>query len=239
MEWTDEGVVLGAKSHGETNVVVELFTQDHGRHLGLLHGGQSRKKVPTIQCGNLVNLTWKSRLSEQLGYLTLELKNCYSVQAMEDPPALAALSSLCSLLRLLPERDPHSILYEVTVLFLSYLNDASVWPAVYVRWEVVLLQELGFGLDLSQCASTGVTENLIYVSPKSGRAVSQSAGAPYHDRLLPLPSFLSQERSARLTKEDLSHGLALTGHFLETRILAARGIQLPEARGRILKFSNI
>lgn len=237
MEWTDEGVVLGVKPHGETNVVVELFTQEHGRHLGLLHGGRSRKKSPLIQCGNHVSLTWRARLSEQLGYLTLELKNCYSVHAMEDPPALAALSSLCSLLRLLPERDPHPILYDVTLLFLGYLEDRSVWPAIYIRWEVILLQELGFGLDLSQCASTGAREDLIYVSPKSGRAVSQSAGAPYHDRLLPLPSFLSQERTDRLTSEDLSHGLALTGHFLETRILSARGISLPESRSRILKFS--
>jgi DNA repair protein RecO (recombination protein O) len=153
---------------------------------------------------------------------------------MEDAPALAGLTSLAALARLLPERDPHPNLYEVTLFVLGFIDDRSVWPALYVRWELVLLEELGFGLDLSECAATGSNDSLIYVSPKSGRAVSASAGEPYKDRLLRLPAFLTRSRQAGVMPGDVRDGLALTGHFLTTRVFQTRGVEMPEARKRLV-----
>jgi DNA repair protein RecO (recombination protein O) len=234
MQWSDEGIILSVRPHGETAVVVELWTRNHGRHLGLVHGGRSRKLRPILQTGNHVDATWKARLADQLGHLTIELRRGFAAEVMDDPPALSALSSLTSLTRLLPERDPHPNLYEVTLFVLGFLQDASVWPALLVRWELALLDELGFGLDLSECAATGANDQLIYVSPKSGRAVSASAGEPYRDRMLALPRFLTKQRGGAVTTADVLAGLALTGHFLESRVLAARGERLPDARQRVL-----
>jgi DNA repair protein RecO (recombination protein O) len=152
---------------------------------------------------------------------------------MEDPLALAGLSSIAALARLLPERDPHPSLYEVTLFVLGFLDDATVWPALYVRWELALLDELGFGLDLTECAATGSNDRLIYVSPKSGHAVSESAGEPYKDKLLSLPAFLARSRGAHVQAEDIRAGLALTGYFLESRVLAPRGAALPDVRARL------
>jgi DNA repair protein RecO (recombination protein O) len=233
MHWSDEGVILSIRPHGETAAVAELFTRSHGRHLGLVHGGRSRKQRPVLQIGNHVDAAWKGRLPEQLGHITVELRRGYAASAMADGEALSALTSMCTLIRLLPERDPHPSLYEITLFVLSFLDDASVWPALMVRWELALLDELGFGLDLSTCAATGTSENLIYVSPKSGRAVSAAAGEAYHDRLLRLPPFLAKGRQGAVTPDDVRDGFALTGHFLETRVLAPRGETLPEARGRL------
>jgi DNA repair protein RecO (recombination protein O) len=173
-------------------------------------------------------------LAEHLGHMTIELRRGYAAAAMEDPAALAGLTSMCALARLLPERDPHPALYEITLFVLGFLDDVTVWPALMVRWELALLQELGFGLDLSTCAATGVNDQLIYVSPKSGRAVSESAGEPYKDRMLALPRFLTSARDRHATQQDVADGFALTGYFLEQRLLAPRGEHLPESRGRIL-----
>src|SRR6476660_1284392 len=233
MQWSDEGVVLSVRSHGETAAVAELFTRGHGRHLGLVHGGRSRKLRPILQIGNHVEATWKARLSEHLGHATLELRQAYAASALDDPLALTGLTSLCSLARLLPERDPHPNLYEVTLFVLSFLDDATVWPALMVRWEMALLDELGFGLDLSSCAATGGNDSLVYVSPQSGRAVSASAGEPCKDRLLALPAFLTQGRQAAVTRVDMLAGLALTGHFLESRVLQPRDMTMPEPRVRL------
>jgi DNA repair protein RecO (recombination protein O) len=233
MNWSDEGVILSVRPHGETAAVVELFTRAHGRHLGLVHGGRSRKARPVLQIGNHVDASWKARLSEHLGHMSLELRHGYAAPAMESAPALAGLSALCTLARLMPERDPHPNLYEVTLFVLGYLDDDEVWPALLVRWELALLEELGFGLDLTECAATGGNDGLIYVSPKSGRAVSASAGEPYKDRLLPLPQFLLAGRQAQVTAEDVVRGLALTGHFLEARVLRPRGEDMPEVRHRL------
>lgn len=235
MHWSDEGIVLSVKAHGETAAVVELFTRTHGRHLALVHGGRSRKLRPILQIGNHVDATWKARLSEHLGHATVELRRGYAALAMEDPGALTCLTSLAALTRLLPERDPHPSLYEVTLFVLSFLDDDSVWPALYVRWELALLDELGFGLDLSECAATGANDQLIYVSPKSGRAVSASAGEPYRDRLLPLPAFLTGARQSGVTPSDVLAGLELTGHFLETRVLRPREAALPVARQQLVE----
>jgi DNA repair protein RecO (recombination protein O) len=233
MQWSDEGVILSVKPHGETAAVAELFTRSHGRHLGLVHGGRSRKLRPVLQIGNHVDASWKARLSEHLGHVTVELRHGYAAAAMEDATALAGLTSLCALARLLPERDPHPSLYEVTLFVLGFLDDQSVWPALAVRWELALLEELGFGLDLSSCAATGSADDLVYVSPKSGRAVSGAAGDPYKDRLLALPAFLRKGRPGSVSQSDIEAGLALTGHFLKSRVLAPRGETMPEARVRL------
>ncbi|AHB49481.1 DNA repair protein RecO [Hyphomicrobium nitrativorans NL23] len=236
MNWSDEGIVLSVRPHGETASVVELLTRAHGRHLGLVHGGRSRKARPVLQIGNHVAITWKARLADHLGHMQVELIRGYAATAMDEPAALSGLTSLTAMARLLPERDPHPNLYEVTLFVLAYLDDASVWPALLVRWELALIGELGFGLDLTECASTGANDGLIYVSPKSGRAVSASAGEPYRERLLSLPSFLLPGRKAPLAPGDIEAGFALTGHFLETRVLQPRGEELPEARARMLTY---
>ena len=235
MNWSDEGIVLSVRPHGETAAVVELFTRMHGRHTGLVHGGRSHKKRPVLQTGNHVDASWKGRLAEHLGHMTLELRTGYAGAAMESADALAGLTSLAALARLLPERDPHPNLYEITLFVLGFLDDPSVWPALLVRWELALLSELGFGLDLEECAATGTNDALIYVSPKSGRAVSASAGEPYRDRLLPLPAFLLKGRRSGtgVSETDVVNGLKLSSYFLEQRVLAPREIGMPEPRIRL------
>lgn len=234
MEWTDEGVVLTVRAHGETAAVAELFTRANGRHMGLVHGGRSRRLRPVLQSGNHVEATWRARIADNLGHFAIELRRGYAAVAMESSARLAALSSMCELLRTLPERDPHPNLYEITLFVLGFLDDDSVWPALMVRWELALLDELGFGLDLETCAATGVRDDLIYVSPKSGRAVSESAGEPYKDRLLALPPFLVSGRSEQVVDRDIGAGFALSGHFLETRVFQARERPLPEPRLRLV-----
>ncbi len=234
MEWTDEGVILSVRAHEETAAVVELFARAHGRHMGLVHGGRSRRLRPVLQLGNHVEATWRARIADQLGHFSIELRRGYAASAMEDASRLMALSSMCELLRLLPERDPHPNLYEVTLFVLGFLDDDSVWPALLVRWELALLNELGFGLDLTTCAASGCAEDLIYVSPKSGRAVSAKAGEPYKDRLLKLPKFLVKARSGAIQAEDITAGLALSGHFLETRVFLPRDQGLPDPRVRLV-----
>lgn len=233
MDWSDEGIILGVRPHGETASVVELLTRGHGRHLGLVHGGRSRRMRPVLQSGNHVDATWKGRLAEHLGHMALETRRAYAAEVMDHPLPLAGLAALTTLARLLPERDPHPSLYEVSLFVLGFLDEPEVWPALLVRWELALLEELGFGLDLTACAATGTNDDLIYVSPKSGRAVSASAGEPYHDRLLALPSFLRGRSQGTVSRSDLAAGFALTGHFLETRILGPRGETLPEVRSRL------
>lgn len=235
MQWSDEAIILSVRPHGETSAVAELFTRNHGRHLGLVQGGRSRRLRPVLQAGNEVEATWKARLSEHLGQLAIEPVRSHAATALDRPLALKGLSSLAALLRLLPERDPHPALYEVTLFVLAYLDEDEVWPAVYARWELALLSELGFALDLTKCAQTGVTENLHYVSPRSGRAVSAEAGAPYRDKLLRLPAFLRGTGATRLAPGDLADALALTGAFLETRVAEARNERLPAQRERLVE----
>jgi DNA repair protein RecO (recombination protein O) len=234
MLWADEGVLLSVRSHGETAAIAEVFTRSHGRHLGLVHGGQSRRLRPTLQTGNQVDITWKARLSENLGSIGIELRRSFGAESMDDPARLSALTSLCALTRLLPEREPHANLYEVTLFVLGFLDDPSVWPALLVRWELALLDSLGYGLDLSRCADRGVNDDLAYVSPKSGRAVSRSSGEPYHDRMLALPQFLTGRGMPHVDNVEIAAGFALTGHFLMSRVLLPRGLELPEPRGRLL-----
>lgn len=233
MQWTDEGVILSVRSHGETAAIVEVLTREHGRHLGLVHGGRSRKARPVLQQGNHVALDWRGRVAEHLGTFTIEPRRSFATEAMDSPAALTGLMSLCALARRLPERDPHPNLYEITLFVLGFLDDVSVWPALIVRWELVLLDELGFGLDLARCAVSGNQTDLIYVSPKSGRAVSREAGEAYRDRLLALPGFLTGASAAGVTVGDIVSGLKLTEYFLETRVYKPDGDSLPEPRQRL------
>jgi DNA repair protein RecO (recombination protein O) len=236
MEWCDEGVILSVRPHGETGAVLELFTRTHGRHLGLVHGGRSRRLRPILQTGSHVDATWKARLADHLGHFAVELRRGFAAGIMDDAAALAALTSVAALTRLLPERDPHPNLYEITLFVLGFLDERAVWPALLVRWELALLEELGFGLDLATCAATGGTADLVYVSPKSGRAVSAAAGEPYKGRLLRLPAFLRAGSAGEVTLKDVRAGFALTGHFLETRVLRPRDQALPQARLRLLAY---
>ena len=233
MDWNDEGIFLSAKPLGEANTVAELFTLGHGRHLGLVRGGRSRRVRPLLQTGNLLRVTWRARLSEHLGGFNVELLEANAVRILDDPVALAAIGSVAGLARLLPERDPHPELYAATLAIVHAFDDASVWLTLFVRWELQLLGELGFGLDLSECAATGTDADLVYVSPRSGRAVSRDAGQPYCSRLLKLPAFLL-DATAPASEADILAGLALTGHFLERDVLEPHGLSMPQARERLI-----
>ena len=234
MDWTDDGIILSTRTHGETNAIVELLTRDHGRHMGLVRGGRSRRHRPALQQGNLVRAHWRARLAEHLGTWDIELMEARAALILDDAAALDGLATLCALARLLPERDPHASLYEAARVILDHIAEPDLWPGLMVRWELGLLEELGFGLDLSSCAKTGGTDDLIYVSPKSGRAVSAEAGAPYAGRLLALPPFLRAGGPGELGPEDVFSGFALTGHFLEMHIFAPRALDVPESRRRLI-----
>lgn len=234
MEWSDQGVVLSARALGDANAIVELLTRGHGRHLGLVRGGRSRRMRPLLQPGNFVAATWRARLSDHLGTLTVELLEARAAYVFDDPQALAALGSLCELSRLLAEREPHPAVFEAAMLVLRALDDPEVWPSLLVRWELSLLRELGFGLDLRSCAATGGLDELIFVSPRSGRAVSAGAGADYAAKLLSLPPFLVANDEATIGSADISAGFRLTGYFLERHVLSPRGMPLPAARDRLM-----
>lgn len=236
MEWHDTGIILSVRPHGEYNAIVEIFTQAQGRHLGLVHGGRSRKKRPTLQPGNIVDATWRARLSEHLGTFSLELLQAYASFVISDKKALAALNTISTLIQLLPERDPHPGLYKGYDLILQNIEDDAIWPGLYVRWELELLNELGFGLDFSKCAATGETDNLIYVSPKTGCAVSADAGAPYHGKLLKLPDFLNRHSKVEILEASILDGFVLTGFFLEKYVLHPRSLTMPEARERLVAY---
>src|SRR5216684_7905711 len=198
MQWQDNGFVLAARRHGESSLIVELLTRDHGRHAGLVRGGQSPRRRALLQPGNSVAAHWRGRLPEHLGTLDCELIEAHAARLLDDPDRLAALGAASALLlATLPEREPHADLYRSFAALLGALDSASSWPQAYVTWECGLLAALGFGLDLGSCAATGTNQDLAYVSPRSGRAVSREAGLPYHDKLLPLPAFLWRDELAR------------------------------------------
>jgi DNA repair protein RecO (recombination protein O) len=233
MDWTDEGIFISAKPLGEANAVAEILTAAHGRHLGLVRGGRSRRLRPLLQPGNLLSLSWRARLADHLGGFAVEMIDPLAARVLDDQAALSAIGSLTSLVKLLPERDPHPELYHGALQVLRALDDAGRWPVLLVHWEMMLLQDLGFGLDLSACAATGVETDLAFVSPRSGRAVSRHAGEAYGDRLLRLPAFLVEE-TADATPQDVILGLTLTGHFLERHVLQPHGQTLPQSRERLI-----
>lgn len=236
MHWSDEGIVLASRQHGETSAIAELLTRSHGRHLGLVRGGRSRRMRPALQAGNLVKAEWRARLSEHLGSYSVELLEAHAARVLDDRAALAGLNTLTALSRLLPERDPHEALYDGTMMVLRALSEGDHWPVLLVRWELALLDELGFGLDLQTCASTGTRSELFYVSPRSGRAVSREAGEPYADKLLPLPGFLlwGNGNGAEAMPSDVTNGLRLTGFFFDKHIWEPRGLKPPQARERLV-----
>lgn len=236
MEWQDEGIVLSARPHGETSALVSLFTRERGRHLGLVRGGRSRRVRPVLQPGNIVNAAWRARLDEHLGSLTLELKKSHSARLFDEAEALAGLSLLCAHLGLFAERDPHPFLYDGACYLLEHMDEPDIWPGLLARFEMEVLGELGFQLDFSCCAATGGTEDLIYVSPKSGRAVSRTAGAPYKEKLLPLPAFLVQPEGALITRQDLDDAFRLNGYFLERHIYDQRGREEGAVRANFMRL---
>jgi len=234
MEWTDDGIVLSSRPHGETGLVVNLLTRAHGRHAGFVPGGVSRRARPVWQPGNVVEVVWRARLAEQLGNYTGELREPNAAKAMDAAQELAGLSAACAVVdEALPEREPHPAIYEGFHAFLMALGHEG-WPAIYVRLELGLLQELGFGLDLKKCAATGAGEDLAYVSPKTGRAVSRRAAEPYRDRLLKLPGFLSTG-GLPVDGEELRQGFDLTGYFLERHVFWPHNKPLPPARARLIE----
>ena len=230
MEWDDDAFVLSARAHGETGAIVELLTALHGRHAGHLPGGASRKMKPFLQPGARVMAEFRSRTSEQLGSLRLEPIGEGPSALFDDALALAGLSAAAAVAAgALPEREPHPGAYLAFEALVAAFAHDDVWPAVFVRFEAGLLEELGFGLDLSRCAATGVTDDLVYVSPKTGRAVSRAAGEPYAARMLTLPPFLLGAQ-AGLREGDVGSGFDLTGHFLEQFVFGPLNRPLPPAR---------
>lgn len=237
MDWTGEGYILSVRKHGETSAIVDVFTRDHGRHLGLVRGGAGRRMRPVLQVGNKVTVHWQARLSEHLGSFTIEAISARAAELMDDRLSLAGLNAVCAVAKeILPEREVQEAVYDVFEILVANLHDPDVWPALYVRWEAGLLAAMGYGLDLSKCASTGVTENLTHVSPRSGRAVCAQAAAPYLDKLYALPAFMLGNPEASL--KDVKDGLILTGYFLETRIQWGVNRTLPDARGRMIERLN-
>lgn len=232
MEWIDDGIVLGVRRHGESSAIAELLTRHHGRHLGLVRGGASSRMRPMLQPGNTVRAVWRARLDEHLGMYQLEGLRMRAATMLDASHAVYGVTHLASLARLLPERDPHQEIYDLLDRTLDDFDDVGVAAVHLVRFELAMLAELGFGLDLSSCAATGVTADLIYVSPKSGGAVSRQAGEPWRDRLLRLPPFLSTEENGRSgwADGDLRDGFELTGWFLLRNVLEPRGQGHSDAR---------
>jgi DNA repair protein RecO (recombination protein O) len=236
MEWSDDALVLSVRAHGETSAILEVLTRVHGRHLGLVRGGASRRTKPVLQPGNTVHLGWRARLSEHLGNFTVEPAKSRAGDMMEKRVALIGLNAFTAVAgAALPEREQHESVFEVGEILLDAMAEDGFahWAPLYVRWEAGLLEALGFGLDLSRCASTGATDDLRFVSPRSGRAVSGAAAAPYKERLFVLPGFLLGSQNSDPAAHDIAAGLRLTGHFLLERALAPHGREMPRARLRL------
>ena len=244
MNWSDEGYVLSVRRHGEAAAIVNLLTREHGRHAGLVRGGMGRRLRGVLQPGNQVAAAWRARLAEHLGTFTVEAVRDHAAGLLSDGDRLAGLTAAVAVTEAaLPEREPHLAIYDGFAALLAALGGERggepggewTWAAVYVRFELGLLAELGFGLDLSQCAATGATDDLAYVSPRSARAVSRGAAAPYKDKLLPLPGFLLPGATETLSPADVLDGLKLTGFFLASQVFAPHNRPSPAARDRLVE----
>jgi len=231
MDWNEAGILMSIQPHGESGLVAQMFTQSYGRHAGFVSGGNGRRQKPLFQPGNYLQVSWRGRLSEHLGNFTCEPLGLRASDFLDDPLRLGALNAAMTLLATtLPEREPHPNLYDATLAWLEGLS-GPYWGETLVLLEVRLLDVLGFGLDLSSCAATGLTEELDYVSPRSGRAVSREAAEPYKDKLLKLPGFLVGRQHTDL--QSVYDGLQMTGYFFEKYIFHAQNKPLPEAHGRL------
>ena len=242
MEWSDQGLVLGVRHHGETSAIAELMTKNHGRYLGLVRGGRSRKLRPVLQAGNLVNATWRARLDEHLGQYQIEPEKLRAATLMADRASLYCIQTISAHLRLLPERQSQGQLFEAANIILNHANNAKIAAYLVVRFEIALLEELGFGLNLAQCVVSGSKENLTWVSPKSGCAVSYEEGRPWAAKLLSLPAFIGKNSTGGdLTNEnkdgasaiDIDAGFALTSHFLNRHVYIPRAIKAPDEREKL------
>ncbi|MDI7774378.1 DNA repair protein RecO [Asticcacaulis sp. EMRT-3] len=232
-EFEDDAIVLTARPHGETGAIVHVLSEVHGVYAAHVAGGASRRLKPILQAGSRVALTYRARHDDQLGAATLEPLGA-TPDLLDDPQALTGLQCACVMTRsVLPEREAHPGVYHALSALLGVLVVAEIWPAIYVRYEAGLLEAVGFGLDLSACAVTGSHDDLVYVSPKSGRAVSRASGAPYQDKLLPLPPFLLSSQGG-LGEDDIEKGLALTGFFLERHVFHPHDKPLPDIRQRLI-----
>jgi DNA repair protein RecO (recombination protein O) len=235
MQWIDEGIVLGVKRHGETSVIVELMTQERGRHLGLVRGGTGTRLRGILQPGNSLRATWRARLDDHLGNYAVEGMHLRAAGFLTAAHAVHGVTHLAALCRLLAEREPHASIYGALEMILDRLEDSVSVAPMIAQFELGFLAELGFGLDLSSCAATGAKDDLIYVSPRSGRAVSRVAGEAYRDRLMRLPDFLrSDNEPATATAADVADAFTLTGFFLDRHAFGPRGQALPDARARFV-----
>ena len=234
MEWRDHGILLSCRRHGETAVIIDVFTEDHGRHAGIVHGGASRKKAPVLHPGAQLDLLWRARLEDHLGSYQAEPLRSRVAAALSGRLALAGLNAVAGLLGFcLPERAPYRDLYKQTEQLLDLLGQDDLWPLAYLKWEMTLLETMGFGLDLSACAVSGRNEDLAYISPKTGRAVSRQDAGQWVNRLLPLPPVLRGEGTG--PDHEVAQGLRTTGYFLEMHLAPSLGNRpLPEARGRFM-----
>lgn len=238
MQWNDESLILGVRRHGEGSTIVETMTRDHGRHLGLVRGGRSSRMRPILQPGNSVTLTWRARLDEHLGNFTIDADTLRAASLMQTTLGLYGLQTVAAHLRLLPERDPHPALYAAALVILDHLDEPEKAARLMIRFELALLDELGFGLDLARCAATGASAGLAFVSPKTGRAVSRQAGAPWAGRLLALPSFLAPvpvEDAVGDIAGQIADGFALTRYFFARHVWEPRAIRPPDERDGFVK----
>ncbi|KUF11017.1 DNA repair protein RecO [Pseudoponticoccus marisrubri] len=235
MEWRDTGILLGTRKHGESGLILDVFTPGHGRHAGIVRGGASRRQAPMLQPGAQLDLAWRARLEDHMGTFTAEPQRARAAIAMSHRVTLAGLNAVTALLTFcLPEREPHPGLYRRTETLLDLLDQVTLWPLAYLRWELALLEEMGFGLDLSCCAVTGATEGLTHVSPKSGRAVTRAGAGAWADRLLPLPEVLLGHGAAE--DAEIVQALGVTGHFLSHHLAASLGDRpLPAARAAFVE----
>lgn len=234
MEWRDHGILLSMRRHGESSAIIDVFTEEHGRHAGVVRGGASRRMAPILQPGAQLDVTWRARLEDHLGSYHAEPLRSRAAAALSGRLALAGLNAVTALLAFcLPEREPHPDLYVRSERLLDLLEHEDLWPLAYLQWELALLEETGFGLDLSACAVTGRLAGLAFVSPKTGRAVSREGAGEWADRLLPLPPVLLGQGDAGDT--EILQALRTTGYFLETHLAPSLGSHpLPEARGRLM-----
>jgi len=238
IEWRDEGALLKVRKHGENAAIIEVFTTGHGKAAGVVRGGTSRKIAPLLQPGAQLDVTWKARLDGHLGSFTIEPIRSRAAQVMQDRLALAGLNAVTGILSfVLPERETYGPLYARSVHLLDLLGQNDVWPLAYLQWEVALLEEMGFGMDLSACAVSGLNDDLFYVSPRTGRAVSRLAAGDWADRLLPLPHVLLGKGDADMG--EIVKALRTTGHFLHNHLVKSLGDRkLPAARQRLIDVMN-